>query len=51
VGPADESASALAAEVEGVLAALDDADPAAHAGVFEAVDAAIRAELERLEAL
>jgi hypothetical protein len=51
VGPGDESASALSAEVEGILAGLDDADPAAHAEAFEAVNAAILAELERLEGL
>jgi hypothetical protein len=50
VGPVDESASALSGEVEGALAGLDDADPAAHADAFEAVNAAILAALERLEA-
>jgi hypothetical protein len=40
-----------AAVVEAALAGLDEADPAAHADAFEAVNAAILAELQRLEAL
>jgi hypothetical protein len=40
-----------AAEVDAVLAGLDEIDPAAHADAFEAVNAAILAELRRLEAL
>jgi hypothetical protein len=40
-----------AAEVEAVLAGLEEADPASHAEVFEAVNAVILAELQRLEAL
>jgi hypothetical protein len=46
-GPAGDPA----AEVEAVLAGLDETDPAAHADAFEAVNAAILAELRRLEAL
>jgi len=38
-------------EVQAILAGLDEADPAAHADAFEAVDAAILAELQRLETL
>jgi hypothetical protein len=37
--------------VQAALARLDDADPASHADAFEAVDAAILAELRRLESL
>jgi hypothetical protein len=40
-----------AAEVETVLAGLDETDLAAHADAFEAVNAAILAELRRLEVL
>ena len=40
-----------AAEVAAVLAGLDETDPAAHADAFETVNAAILAELRRLEAL
>jgi hypothetical protein len=41
----------LTGQVEAILAGLDEADPAAHADAFEAVDAAILAELQRLESL
>ena len=41
----------LTDRVEAILAGLDEADPAAHADAFEAVDAAILAELQRLEKL
>jgi hypothetical protein len=47
----DQAAADPAAEVEAVLAGLDEADPGAHAEAFEAVNAAILAELQRLEAL
>jgi hypothetical protein len=47
----DEGATDPAAEVEAVLAGLDEADPGSHADAFEAVNAAILAELRRLEAL
>jgi hypothetical protein len=50
-GPPPDDAADLAAEVEAALAGLDEADPAAHADAFEAVNAAILAELQRLEAL
>jgi hypothetical protein len=55
-GPADplsqdEGAAGAAAEVEAALAGLDENDPAAHADAFEAVNNAILAELQRLEAL
>ena len=49
--PQDQAAADAAAEVEAALAGLDDADLAAHADAFEAVNAAILAELQRLEAL
>ena len=49
--PRDEAAADTAAEVEAALAGLDDTDLAAHADVFEAVNKAILAELQRLEAL
>jgi hypothetical protein len=49
--PRDEGAAGTAAEVEAALAGLDEADPAAHADAFEAVNNAILAELQRLEAL
>ena len=45
-GPADPSAA-----VEAALAGLDEANLGAHADAFEAVNAAILAELQRLEAL
>jgi len=45
----DEPPSTL--EVQAILAGLDEADPASHAAAFEAVDAAILAELQRLETL
>jgi hypothetical protein len=47
----DEPPSSLTNEVQGILAGLDEVDPAAHADAFEAVDAAILAELQRLETL
>jgi hypothetical protein len=43
--------TSLPDRVEAILAGLDEADPAAHADAFEAVDAAILAELQRLETL
>jgi hypothetical protein len=49
--PQGEGAADPAAEVEAALAGLDEADLAAHADAFEAVNAAILAELQRLEAL
>jgi hypothetical protein len=49
--PQEEAAADPAAEVEAALAGLDGADLAAHADAFEAVNAAILAELQRLEAL
>ena len=49
--PRDEGAADPAAEVEAALAGLDETDPAGHADAFEAVNAAILAELGRLEAL
>jgi hypothetical protein len=49
--PQDEGAADPAAEVTAALAGLDEADPAAHAEAFEAVNATILAELQRLEAL
>ena len=49
--PQEEGAAGPSAEVEAVLAGLDEADLAAHADAFEAVNAAILAELQRLEAL
>jgi len=55
-GPADplgqdEGAADPVVEVESALAGLDEADLAAHADAFEAVNNAILAELQRLEAL
>jgi hypothetical protein len=47
----DEGAADPAAEVEGILAGLEGADLGSHADAFEAVNAAILAELRRLEAL
>jgi hypothetical protein len=47
----DGGAADPAAEVEAALAGLDETDLAAHADAFEAVNAAILAELRRLEAL
>jgi len=47
----DEGAADPAAEVEAALGGLDETDLAAHADAFEAVNAAILAELRRLEAL
>jgi hypothetical protein len=49
--PQEEQAADTAAEVEAALAGLDDTDLAAHADAFEAVNNAILAELQRLEAL
>ncbi|HYN19296.1 MAG TPA: hypothetical protein VEY96_14575 [Actinomycetes bacterium] len=49
--PRDEGAADPAAEVEAALAGLDDTDLAAHADAFEAVNNALLAELQRLEAL
>ena len=49
--PRDEGAADTAVEVEAALAGLDDTDLAAHADAFEAVNNAILAELQRLEAL
>jgi hypothetical protein len=49
--PPDQTAANPAEEVEAALAGLDEADPAAHAEAFEAVNATILAELQRLEAL
>jgi hypothetical protein len=49
--PEDGGVADPAAEVEAALAGLDETDPAAHADAFEAVNAAILAELQRLEAL
>jgi hypothetical protein len=52
-GPLPPGADAVdpAAEVEAALAGLEETDLAAHADAFEAVNAAILAELQRLEAL
>ena len=49
--PGDGGAADPAAEVEAALAGLDETDLAALADAFEAVNAAILAELRRLEAL
>jgi len=49
--PSDEPAASLAEHVQARLAGLDDADLAAHPGTFEALDAAILAELRSLEGL
>jgi hypothetical protein len=49
--PQDEAVADPAGEVEAALAGLDGGDPADHADVFEAVNAAILAELRRLEGL
>ncbi|MET0228805.1 MAG: hypothetical protein ABW234_08880 [Actinomycetes bacterium] len=54
-GPAEplsqgSGAADPAAEVEAVLAGLDEADLATHADAFEAVNNVILAELQRLEA-
>ena len=49
--PQDEGAADPAVEVEAALAGLDEADLAVHADAFEAVNATILAELQRLEAL
>jgi hypothetical protein len=49
--PSDEPGPTLAADVQAALAGLDDADLGSHPEAFEAVNAAILTELERLEAL
>jgi hypothetical protein len=49
--PPDHVAADPAAQIESALDGLDEADPGAHADAFEAVNAAILAELRRLEAL
>ena len=49
--PSGQDAPTPAEEVEAVIASLDEADPASHADAFEAVNATILAELQRLEAL
>jgi hypothetical protein len=49
--PQDPGADDPAVAVEAALAGLDEADLAAHADAFEAVNAAILAELQRIEAL
>ena len=49
--PQEGGAADPAAQVEAALAGLEESDLAAHADVFEAVNAAILAELRRLEAL
>jgi hypothetical protein len=49
--PHEEAVAGPAAEVEAALAGLDETDLAAHADAFEAVNDAILAELQRLEAL
>jgi hypothetical protein len=49
--PQDEGAAGTSAEIEAALAGLDETDLAAHADAFEAVNNAILAELQRLEAL
>jgi hypothetical protein len=43
--------TSLTDRVQAILAGLDETDPAAHADAFEAADAAILAELQRLEKL
>ena len=48
--PQDQTADP-AAEIEAALAGLEETNPGAHADAFEAVNAAILAELQRLEAL
>jgi hypothetical protein len=47
----DQPPPTPAAEVDAILERLDEADPDAAADAFEAVDAAILAELQRLETL
>jgi hypothetical protein len=49
--PQDRGAADPVGEVEAALAGLEETDLAAHADAFEAVNAAILAELQRLEAL
>jgi hypothetical protein len=43
--------TSLTDRVQAILTGLDETDPAAHADAFEGVDAAILAELQRLEKL
>ena len=47
----DRGAADPAAELAAALDGLDEADPGAHADAFEAANAALLAELRRLEAL
>jgi hypothetical protein len=49
--PAGRDQPSLAERVQARLAGLDGADLAAHPGAFEALDAAILAELRGLEGL
>jgi hypothetical protein len=49
--PPDQVAADPAEAIEAALDGLDEDDPGAHAEAFEAVNAAILAELRRLEAL
>lgn len=49
--PQDQGAPDPAVAIEATLAGLEGADLAAHADAFEAVNAAILDELQRLEAL
>jgi hypothetical protein len=49
--PQDQGAPDPAVAIEAALAGLEGADLAAHADAFEAVNAAILDELQRLEAL
>ena len=49
--PPDQAATDPATAIEAALTGLDEADPGSHADAFEAVNAAILAELQRLEAL
>ena len=49
--PQDPGAADPTVAVEAALAGLDETDLAAHADAFEAVNKAILAELQRLEAL
>jgi hypothetical protein len=51
LSPDGQPAADPVVAVEAALAGLDEADPASHADAFEAVNAAILAELQRLEAL
>jgi hypothetical protein len=47
----DEPSPSLTDQVQAILTGLDEADPLSHADALEAVDTAILAELQRLEAL